>query len=132
MNPGLLIQLRPAGPWRIGPDSGARNKVDVVYHSDSLYSAVTGAMSRMGRLEAWLDATARASAPAVCFSSCFPFLDEIGFVVPPRTTWPPISPSLLSAGVRWKSARFVPLSVIPALLAGQPLDRDQWSVEEPW
>ena len=129
MNPGLLIKLRPAGPWRIGPDSGARNKVDVIYHSDSLFSAVTGALARMGGLDEWLDATARASVPAVCFSSCFPFLDEIGFVIPPRTTWPPVSPSLMSAGVRWKSARFVPLSVVQTLLAGQPLDRDQWSVD---
>ena len=38
MNPGLVVKLRPAGPWRIGPDSGARNRVDVIYHSDSLYS----------------------------------------------------------------------------------------------
>ncbi len=51
MNPGLVVKLRPAGPWRIGPDSGARNRVDVIYHSDSLYSAVTGAMSRMGSLD---------------------------------------------------------------------------------
>ena len=48
MNPGLVVKLRPAGPWRIGPDSGARNRVDVIYHSDSLYSAVTSAMSRLG------------------------------------------------------------------------------------
>ena len=40
MNPGLVVKLRPAGPWRIGPDSGARNKVDAIYHSDSLFSAV--------------------------------------------------------------------------------------------
>ena len=59
MNPGLVVKLRPSGPWRIGPDSGARNRVDVIYHSDSLFSAVTSAMSRMGRLEEWLDATAR-------------------------------------------------------------------------
>ena len=93
MNPGLVVKLRPAGPWRIGPDSGARNRVDVIYHSDSLYCAVTSAMSRLGSLAEWLDATARSQAPAVCFSSCFPFLDEIGFVVPPRTVWPPTSPA---------------------------------------
>ena len=65
----------------------------MIYHSDSLYSAVTSAMSRMGMLEEWLDATARSQTPAVCFSSCFPFLDEIAFVVPPRTIWPPTSPA---------------------------------------
>ena len=110
MNPGLVVKLRPSGPWRIGPDSGARNRVDVIYHSDSLFSAVTSAMSRMGSLAAWLDATARSQTPAVCFSSCFPFLDDIGFVVPPRTVWPPTSPAAMSARVRWKSARFIPLS----------------------
>jgi CRISPR type III-A-associated RAMP protein Csm4 len=129
MNPGLFIKLRPTGPWRIGPDSGARNRVDVIYHSDSVYSAVTGAMARMGSLDAWLDATARAAAPAVCFGSCFPFLDEIGFVVPPRTLWPPTSPALMSAAVRWKSARFVPLGVVQAMLAGQPLNKNHWSVD---
>jgi CRISPR type III-A-associated RAMP protein Csm4 len=129
MNPGLVVKLRPNGPWRIGPDSGARNRVDVIYHSDSLYSAVTGAMARMGGLEEWLDATARAAAPAVCFSSCFPFLDCVGFVTPPRTMWPPDSPALLSANVRWKSARFVPLTVVQALLAGKALDSNRWSVD---
>ena len=55
-----LIKLRPTGPWRIGPDSGDRDRVDRIYHSDSLYSAVSGAMSRLGELDSWLDATARA------------------------------------------------------------------------
>jgi CRISPR type III-A-associated RAMP protein Csm4 len=131
MNPGLVVKLRPAGPWRIGPDSGARNRVDVIYHSDSLYSAVTSAMSRMGSLAAWLDATARSQTPAVCFSSCFPFLEDIGFVVPPRTIWPPTSPAAMSARVRWKSARFIPLSVVESILAGKRLNENQWSVDGP-
>ena len=131
MNPGLVVKLRPTGPWRIGPDSGARNRVDFIYHSDSLYSAVTAAMARMGWLEDWLAATARASEPAVCFGSCFPFVDEIGFVAPPRTVWPPASPAALSARVRWRSARFVPLEVVQAMLAGRPLDDNQWSVDGP-
>ncbi len=129
MNPGLVVKLRPAGPWRIGPDSGARNRVDAIYHSDSLYSAITSAMARLGSLEDWLEATARSAAPAVCFSSCYPFLDEIGFVVPPRTIWPPTSPSLMSARVRWKSARFVPMSIVQSVLAGRRLDQNQWSVD---
>ncbi len=131
MNPGLVVKLRPAGPWRIGPDSGARNRVDVIYHSDSLYSAVTSAMARLGLLEEWLAATAREGATAVCFSSCFPFLDEIGFVIPPRTIWPPTSPALMSARVRWKSARFVPLGIVQALLSGQTLNGNHWSVDGP-
>jgi CRISPR type III-A-associated RAMP protein Csm4 len=129
MNPGLVVKLRPAGPWRIGPDSGARNRVDFIYHSDSLYSAVTSAMARLGSLDEWLDATARNGSPAVCFSSCFPFLDEIGFVVPPRTIWPPTSPGSMSARVRWKSARFVPLGIVQSILAGHHLDERQWAVD---
>jgi len=129
MNPGLVVKLRPSGPWRIGPDSGARNRVDVIYHSDSLYSAVTAAMARLGWLEDWLDATARNGAPAVSFSSCFPYLDDIVFVVPPRTIWPPASPSAKAARVRWKSARFVPLTVVQSILAGRRLDENQWSVD---
>ena len=129
MKLGLVVKLRPAGPWRIGPDSGARNRVDVIYHSDSLYSAVTSAMARMGMLDAWLDATARSATPAVCFSSSFPFLDEISFVVPPRTLWPPTPRGLATSRVRWKSARFVPMTVVKAILAGERLNENQWSVD---
>src|SRR5947209_10764292 len=129
MNPGLVVKLRPAGPWRIGPDSGARNKVDAIYHSDSLYAAVTSAMARFGSLADWLEATARSATPEVCFSSCFPFLDEIGFVPPPRTVWPPSSASLTGSRVRWKSARFVPLGIVQAILAGHRLDDNHWTVD---
>jgi CRISPR type III-A-associated RAMP protein Csm4 len=131
MNPGLVVKLRPTGPWRIGTDSGERNRVDSIYHSDSLYAAVTSAVARLGSLEEWLDATARAATPAVCFSSCFPFVEEIGFVVPPRTIWPPASPALLSAHVRWKRARFVPLGIVQAVLAGQTLDEKDWAIDAP-
>lgn len=102
----MLIRLHPTGPWRIGPDSGDRDRVDRVYHSDTLYSAVSSAMAQLGELEAWLDATARRPDPAVRFSSCFPFQGDTLFVVPPRILWPPPP----SAKVRWKGARFVPLS----------------------
>jgi len=129
MNPGLMVKLRPTGPWRIGPDSGARNQVDLVYHSDSLYAAITSAFLRLGMMDDWLAATAREGASAVCFSSCFPFVEEIGFVIPPRTLWPPSSPALLSARVRWKSARFIPLGIVQALLSGQSLDENQWAVD---
>jgi CRISPR type III-A-associated RAMP protein Csm4 len=131
MNPALLIKLRPTGPWRIGPDSGARNQVDAIYHSDTLYAAVTSAMLRLGLLQDWLSATSGDRTPAVSFSSCFPFLAEIAFIVPPRTIWPPSSPALLSARVRWKSARFVPLGIVQGLLSGQPLDEEQWAVDGP-
>ena len=126
MNPGLVVKLRPVGPWRIGPDSGARNRVDVIYHSDSLYAAVTAAMATLGWLHEWLDATARREAgAAVRFSSCFPFLDEFGYVVPPRTMWPPTA----SGRVRWRSARFVPLNIVRALLDGQLPDENHWTID---
>jgi CRISPR type III-A-associated RAMP protein Csm4 len=129
MNPALIVKLRPTGPWRVGPDSGARNRVDAVYHSDSLYAAVTAALARLGRMDEWLAATAaRPEGPVVSFGSCFPFLEELSFAAPPRTLWPPPTGSQ-AARVRAKGARFVPLDVISALLAGKPLDEGRWSVD---
>src|SRR5438270_925701 len=72
--PGLVFKLRPTGPWRVGPDSGARDDVDPIYHSDALYSAVTGAMRLLGHLEDWLDATARNASRAA-----LRFLADSGF-----------------------------------------------------
>ncbi len=133
MNPGLVVKLRPAGPWRPGPDSGARNRVDSVFHSDSLYSAVTSAMLQLGLLDEWLDATARnPQGAAVRFGSCFPFHEDIGYVIPPRSIWPPQAgaPSI-SPKVRWKSARYIPLGLVEALLSGQTLDDRHWSIDGP-
>src|ERR1700691_4560026 len=88
---GLIeIRLRPTGPWRAGHRTGDRERVDAVYHSDALYSAVTHAMNSLGWLEEWLDATARAEAgSAVNFSSLFPFVGDTRLLPPPRTAWPP-------------------------------------------
>ncbi|MBZ5636248.1 MAG: type III-A CRISPR-associated RAMP protein Csm4 [Acidobacteriia bacterium] len=127
MTSGLLIRLRPLGPWRIGPDSGDRDRVDRIYHSDSLYSAVTSAMDRLGMLDEWLEATARAPEPAVRFSSCFPYQGDTLLVVPPRNLWPPPP----SSKVRWKGARFVPLGVVKSLAAGQGLSEDGWIIDGP-
>lgn len=123
--PSVLVRLRPTGPWRIGPDSGDRDRVDRIYHSDALYSAVSSAMARLGHLPEWLDATARSSSPAVRFSSCFPFHGDLLYVVPPRHIWPPPA----SPKVRWKGARFVPLKAVETILAGQPLSEDAWAVD---
>ena len=124
--PGLVVKLRPTGPWRIGPDSGARDGVDLIYHSDSLFSAATGAMRLLGHLEEWLDATARRSGgSAVRFSSFYPFQNEIGFVIPPRSVWPPPP----STRVRWKSARFIPLGLVGSLLSGHAIEEDRWDVD---
>ncbi len=127
MSSGLLIRLKPVGPWRIGPDSGDRDRVDRIYHSDSLYSAVTSAMGRLGTLDEWLEATAQAAETAVRFSSCFPYQGDTLFVVPPRNLWPPP----LSSKVRWKGARFVPLSVVESLAAGKGLSEDGWIIDGP-
>src|SRR5439155_2008339 len=37
----------------------------------------------------------------------------------------------MSARVRWKSAGFVPLGIVQAILAGQTLDDKQWMVDGP-
>ncbi len=123
--PALLIKLRPTGPWRIGPDSGDRDRVDRIFHSDSLYSAVSSAMLRLGMLEEWLEATARAEAPAVRFSSCFPFQGETLLAVAPRSLWPPPP----SSKIRWKGARFVPLAVVESLLAGRAIPEEGWTID---
>jgi CRISPR type III-A-associated RAMP protein Csm4 len=125
MPAGLFIRLRPTGPWRIGPDSGDRDRVERVYHSDTLYSAVAGAMERLGMLEEWLEATARAAVPAVRFSSCFPFNGDTLYVMPPRSLWPPLA----SSKVRWKGARFAPLTLIQGMLTGKAVSEEGWAVD---
>ena len=125
MAAGLLIRLRPTGPWRIGPDSGDRDRVERIFHSDSLYSAVCSAMARLGMLEEWLTETAGTDRPAVRFSSCFPFQGETLLVTPPRSLWPPPA----SSKVRWKGARFVPLAVVDSLVNGRSVSEEGWVVD---
>lgn len=126
MNPGFIVRLRPAGPWRIGPASGARNSVDSIYHSDSLYSAITSAMAQIDWVEEWIIATADAEGePAVRFTSCFPYQRDILFVPPPRTLWPPHG----SGKVRWQGAKFVPVRMIERLAGDQTIDEDRWIVD---
>jgi len=126
MPASLLIRLRPEGPWRIGPSNGARDRVDTVFHSDSLYSAVCAAMRELGNLEEWLDATARAGENcAVRFSSLFPYQSEHLFAPAPKHLWPPTSVTRLRA----HGAKFVPLSVIAALAEGKPVEEDKWEVD---
>jgi len=126
MNPGFIARLRPAGPWRIGPASGARNVVDHIYHSDSLYSAITSAILELDSLDEWLAATAGAEVePAVRLSSCFPFQRDVLFVPPPRSLWPPTG----SGKVRWQGARFIPVSLIARLTLDQHMDEDRWVID---
>jgi CRISPR type III-A-associated RAMP protein Csm4 len=127
MLPGFLVKLRPSTPWRIAPDSGARDSVDCVYHSDSLFSAVTQSMERLGMMEEWLQATTSAERPAVAFSSGYPFSDDNLLIIPPRSLWPPPP----SSRARWKAARFVPLKVVESLLKpdGKIREDDGWIVD---
>lgn len=122
----FAVRFHPVGPWRFGPDSGARDRVDLIYHSDALFSAVCSAMWQLGLGEDWLAATAASEGPpAVRFSSFFPFIGETLLMVPPRSLWPPPE----SAKVRYKGAHFVPLPVIESLLAEKPIDEERWAVD---
>jgi len=128
MHPALLVRFRPSGPWRIGPASGAADEVDRVYHSDTLFSAICAALGRLGLLEDWLAAAVRnPEGPAVRFSSCCPWMGDLLLVTPPRTLWPPAA----TPKVRWKSAQFVPLRLVPALLADEPLREENWWIDPP-
>ena len=125
-NLSYVVRFRPLGPWRFGPDSGARDRVDLIYHSDALYSAVSTAMSQLGFGEDWFAATALApGAPAVRLASFFPFVGETLLVTPPRTLWPPPE----SAKIRYKAAYFVPLTMVESLLNEKAIDEDRWAVD---
>src|ERR1700722_9050156 len=116
------MKLRPTGPWRAGQSTGDRERVDAIYHSDALYSAVTHAMSSLGWLEPWLDATARShDAPAVRFSSLFPFLGDTRLIPPPRTSWPPSGAGKLYVN----AAKLVPLEVARKGVVNE----SRWSVD---
>lgn len=123
MAQALLVRLYPVTPWRFGAESGAPDQSDSNYHSDSLYSALCSAFLHLGQLDEWLKVTIE--SPGIRFSSCFPFLGETLFVPPPRTMWPPGHSSKL----RWKGARFVPLTVVKGLLAGELPSEDGWIID---
>jgi CRISPR-associated protein Csm4 len=130
MNPALLIRLRPITPWRIGPDHGAMEQTAAILHSDALYSAVCLAFEQLGWLEEWLNATANPSAaPAVRFSSCFPWQRGVLFAPPPQGLWPPPETPGTPAKLRWKGAHLVPVTVVASLLRGETLDEKDWSVD---
>jgi CRISPR type III-A-associated RAMP protein Csm4 len=124
MSVSLLVQIRPQGPWRSGPDSGARDRVDPVYHSDALFSALTAQMFALGRGEDWLAATAESSDPAVRLTSCFPMYGDLLYVAPPRHLRPP-----QSSKVRFDAARFVPASLLDGVIAGEAINEDKWLVD---
>ena len=116
------VKLRPTGPWRVGHRAGDRDRVDVIYHSDALYSAMTHAMSSLGWLGEWLDATARRSEGSlVRCSSLFPFVGRTRLAPPPRSAWPPAHAGKLHV----EAAKLVPLDVI----RGARIDESRWTVD---
>lgn len=128
MNPALLIRLRPTTPWRIGPDTGARDQAVPIFHSDALYSALCSSFEQLGMLEEWLNATAQPhSEPAVRFTSCFPWQRGQLFAPPPAGLWPP--PGTGNGKVRWKGASLVPTNVIAGLVRGEWPSDEQWIVD---
>jgi CRISPR/Cas system CSM-associated protein Csm4 (group 5 of RAMP superfamily) len=118
----IEVRLRPTTPWRVGHPAGDRERADVVYHSDSLYSAITQAMKTLGWLDEWLSATAQSDGPpAVSFSSLFPFAGGTRFITPPKTWWPPANPGRLYA----EAAQLIPLDVVRNGIT----DESRWSVD---
>ncbi len=118
----IEVKLRPTGPWRVGHRAGDRERVDVIYHSDALYSAVTHAMRALGWLTEWLEATAAATGdPAVRFSSLFPFMGKTRLVTPPKSAWPPALPGRLYL----QGAKLIPLEIVKTGV----VDESRWSVD---
>jgi CRISPR type III-A-associated RAMP protein Csm4 len=118
----IEVKLRPTGPWRVGHHSGDRERVEVVYHSDALFSAVTLAMRSLGWLEEWLDATARAATePVVRFSSLFPFTGKTRLVAPPKSVWPPAN----SGKLYLQGAKLIPLEIVK----NGVVEESRWAVD---
>ena len=126
MSVALLAKLKPTGPWRMGPDSGARDRVDRILHSDSWYSAVTSAMDQLGWLDEWLTATAATAEPAVRLSSLFFGLDDALLVPAPANIWPPAN---ASGKLRVEGAHYIPAFLVGQLAAGGSWNEDQWEVD---
>lgn len=116
------VRLRPTTPWRVGHGAGDRERVDVVYHSDALYSALTHAMKALGWLSEWIAATAETEGePAVRFSSLFPFIGKTRLIAPPKSWWPPANPGRLYT----EAAKLIPLEVVRNGI----IDESRWMVD---
>ncbi len=124
--PASLFKLRPRGPWRIGPVSGARTRAEAILPSDTLYSALTLALGTLGWMDEWLAVTAGATSrePAVRFTSLFPAQEENLLAPPPAHLWPAPAARLRPAG-----ARLIPTALIRALAMGEGWNEEQWEVD---
>ena len=125
--PSVLVRLRPTGPWRIGPDSGDRDRVERIYHSDALYSAVCGAMARLGILDDWLDATRAAPTRT---------RGPLQFLLPVSQRDSLRGPAAAPVAARLHRRKFAgkarascPLAVVESLLAASPPSEDAWTVD---
>lgn len=110
----------------MGSETGARDRVDRIVHSDTWYSAITSAMRQLGWLPEWLAATAETQTPAVRLSSLFFGLDEALLVPAPAPLWPPAN---LSSKLRGDCAAWIPASVTAQLAVGGGINEDQWEVD---
>lgn len=127
LTPAILVRLKPAAPWRIGPDSGSMTQAAAWMHSDAVFGALCEAFSHLGSLEEWLAAAApEHGRPACGVSSAFPFQRTALYVPPPAGTWPPAA---LSSKQRWKGASLVPVSALRSLMQGETLDENEWFVD---
>ncbi len=118
----IEVRLRPTTPWRVGHGGGDRERVDVVYHSDALYSAITHAMNTLGWLDEWLAVTAKAeSEPTVRLSSLFPFIGKTRLIAPPKTWWPPANPGRLHT----EAAKLIPLEIVRNGI----IDESRWVID---
>ncbi len=125
MTPTLQLFLSPAGPWRMGSPSGSRDETERIFHSDTLYGAVSSAMGSLGWLEEWLDATARAEEPAVRLSSLFPVIEGEAMAPAPANLWPVPG----AAKLRTSGARMIPVKMVGSLAAGKGWHEDGWEVD---
>ena len=110
MTSGFLALLRPNGPWRLGPGSGERDRVDRICHSDTLFSAVSSAMDRLGKLEDWIGA---ASTASVRISSAFPFQGKTLYVPPPRLCTDNGSMIAMAGAIRLARGERAPANLSP-------------------
>jgi CRISPR type III-A-associated RAMP protein Csm4 len=125
MPAALLVRFNPTTPWRPGSAAGSRNGVQLPIGSDTLFAALTLAMRDLGQMEEWLAAATAEAGAAVRLSSMFPFGGRHLFVTPPANLWPPEQ----TGRVRWESARFIPSTLIPALLRDEALSEDRWAAD---
>lgn len=118
--PALLVQLLPITPWRCG--AGRSEEPASLVPSDSLFGAVSNAMSLLGWLPEWLSE----GAPATRMSSLLPLQNDVFYAPLPEAVR--AYPGLRR--VRLESVRFAPLGAIQDL-AARKFDEHRWLLDLP-